>query len=41
MKKLFIALLAFFGLMTASSQTVTISPLPQQISWGGTAFANS
>ena len=41
MKKLFIALLAFFGLMTASSQTVTISPLPQQISWGGAAFANS
>lgn len=41
MKKLFTALLAFFGLMTASSQTVTISPLPQQISWGGPAFANA
>lgn len=41
MKKLFTALLACFGLLTASSQTVTISPLPQQISWGGSAFANS
>lgn len=41
MKKLFTALLACFGLLTASSQTVTISPLPQQISWGGAAFANS
>ena len=41
MKKLFTALLACFGLLTASSQTVTISPLPQQISWGGAAFANA
>ena len=41
MKKLFTALLACFGLLTASSQTVTISPLPQQINWGGAAFANS
>lgn len=41
MKKLFTAFLACFGLLTASSQTVTISPLPQQISWGGAAFSNA
>ena len=41
MKKLFTALLACFGILSASSQTVTISPLPQQVSWGGKAFCNA
>ena len=41
MKKLFTTLLACLGILSASSQTVTISPLPQQVSWGGKAFCNA
>ena len=41
MKKLFATIFSCMAVLSASSQTVTISPLPQQISWGGKAFANS
>jgi hyaluronoglucosaminidase len=41
MKKLFTTLLACLGILSASSQTVTISPLPQQVSWGDKAFSNA
>ena len=41
MKKLFTTLLSCLAVLGASAQTVTISPLPQQVSWGDRAFANS
>ena len=41
MKKLFTTLLACVAAIAANSQTVTISPLPQQISWGDQAFAKT
>ena len=41
MKKLFATIFSCMAVLSASSQTVTISPLPQQISWGGKAFTNS
>ena len=41
MKKLFTTLLSCFALLSASSQTVTISPLPQKISWGEQVFTNA
>ncbi|MBO5872450.1 MAG: beta-N-acetylglucosaminidase domain-containing protein, partial [Bacteroidaceae bacterium] len=41
MKKLFATIFSCMAVLSASSQTVTISPIPQQISWGGKAFANS
>ena len=41
MKKLFPTLLSCFALLSASSQTVTISPLPQKISWGEQVFTNA
>ena len=41
MKELFTTLLACLGILSASSQTVTISPLPQQVNWGGKAFCNA
>ena len=41
MKKLFATIFSCMAVLSASSQTVTISPLPQQVSWGGKAFANS
>lgn len=39
-KQILILCLSLFGL-AASAQTVTVSPLPQQISWGGKAFDNT
>ena len=41
MKKLFTTLLSFMALFTAMAQTVTISPLPQQVKWGEKAFTNA
>jgi len=38
MRKLFTLLLSCLAALTAGSQTVTISPLPQQITWGEEAF---
>jgi hypothetical protein len=41
MKKLFTTLLSCLAVLSASSQTTTVSPLPQKITWGEKAFANS
>ncbi len=38
MKKLFVLLVTCLAVMTANSQQVTISPLPQEITWGDVAF---
>lgn len=38
MRKLFTLLLSCLAVLAASSQKVTISPLPQQITWGEEAF---
>ena len=40
MKKLLTSLVLSLALLTANSQTVTISPLPQKITWGEEAFSN-
>ena len=40
MKKLFTTLALSLMILSASSQKVTISPLPQKISWGEEAFSN-
>lgn len=41
MKTLFLSMLALLlGMNTLNAQTVTISPLPQQITWGQKAFSN-
>ena len=39
MKKLLTSLVLSLALLTANSQTVTISPLPQKITWGEEAFS--
>lgn len=41
MKRLFTTLLSCLAIFTASSQTTTISPLPQKVSWGEEAFTNN
>ena len=40
MKRLFITLMACLMALAVNAQTVTISPLPQKISWGEEAFSN-
>ena len=40
MKRVFMTLLASMAAVAAIAQTVTISPLPQKISWGEEAFSN-
>lgn len=40
MKRLLTTLLACFMALAVNAQTVTISPLPQKISWGEEAFSN-
>lgn len=40
MKRLFTTLLSCLAIFAASSQTTTISPLPQKVSWGDEAFTN-
>lgn len=41
MKRVFITLLASMVAMVAVGQTVTISPLPQKVTWGEEAFSNN
>ena len=41
MKKLLTTLLSCLAVFSASSQTVTISPLPQKITWGEQVFTNA
>ena len=40
MKRLLTTLLACFMALAVNAQKVTISPLPQKISWGEEAFSN-
>jgi hyaluronoglucosaminidase len=41
MKKLFTTLLSCLAVLCANSQTVTVSPLPQKITWGEKVFNNN
>ncbi len=40
MKRTFLTLLSILSFLAASAQQVTVSPIPQNISWGDVAFAN-
>ena len=40
MKKFWVLILLVAGALTSAAQTVTISPLPQNVTWGECAFAN-
>ena len=40
MKRTFFTLLLIMSFITAFAQRTTVSPLPQQITWGEVAFSN-